>query len=95
MKKIFITNLKLYLFFGRWERFRNYTVQELKTTYGRLGVNFDEYQWESMFGARDIEDVLDSLRSCGVLTMTAEGDHFYIFYHYVSCEGLRVKLLIL
>ncbi|KAF4513963.1 UNVERIFIED_CONTAM: hypothetical protein B566_EDAN018304 [Ephemera danica] len=57
----------------RWEKFRGYTVKELESTYARLGVKFDEYQWESMFGAREIRDVLDSLRSQGILTTSPEG----------------------
>ncbi|CAB3372091.1 Hypothetical predicted protein [Cloeon dipterum] len=57
----------------RWEKFRQYTISELKQTYHRLGVVFDEYQWESMFGAKDISSVIAELEGMNLLNDNPDG----------------------
>ncbi|XP_069690723.1 probable arginine--tRNA ligase, mitochondrial isoform X2 [Periplaneta americana] len=57
----------------KWEVFRNYTVQELQTVYQRLGVYFDEYNWESMYSAKEISDLLQSLENRGLLKTDSDG----------------------
>lgn len=42
----------------QWKVFRQYTVEELKSTYSRLGITFDEYHWESMYNAKSMEEVV-------------------------------------
>jgi arginyl-tRNA synthetase len=57
----------------RWERFRQFTVDELRQTYLRLGITFDEYQWESMFGAKDIALVIQELEDAKILIDQPDG----------------------
>ncbi|XP_059473422.1 probable arginine--tRNA ligase, mitochondrial [Neocloeon triangulifer] len=57
----------------RWETFRTYTIEELRRTYERLGVSFDEYQWESMFSAKDILSIIQELESINILKKSPDG----------------------
>jgi len=56
-----------------WAIIRQYTINELSRTYARLGVHFDEFHWESTYGIKASDSVLDSLRLQGYLTETPEG----------------------
>jgi len=56
-----------------WSTIRQYTINELSQTYARLGVHFDEFHWESTYGIKASNSVLDSLRQQGCLIETAEG----------------------
>lgn len=58
--------------FGKWETFRRFTVDELKRTYERLGVNFDEYNWESEYNRKKISPVIDLMESLGILDTDKE-----------------------
>lgn len=51
----------------RWRRCKEFTVDELTKIYGRLGVKFDEYNWESMYRTRNILPVLEQIRAKGIL----------------------------
>lgn len=62
----------------RWERIRQFTVDELRQTYLRLGITFDEYQWESMFGAQDIALVIKELEDAQILIDKPDGE-FIVF----------------
>nr|XP_012215145.1 PREDICTED: probable arginine--tRNA ligase, mitochondrial [Linepithema humile] len=42
----------------QWKVFRQYTVEELKRTYSRIGITFDEYHWESMYNAKNMEEIV-------------------------------------
>lgn len=42
----------------QWEIFKCYTIDELGKTYGRIGITFDEYHWESMYSAKNIEQII-------------------------------------
>lgn len=51
-----------------WQRYREHTVTELRSMYGRLGVRFDEYCWESDYRRTNIQrTVLDEMLRRGVL----------------------------
>nr|CAD7266546.1 unnamed protein product [Timema shepardi] len=57
----------------KWENYRNYTVDELQRIYKRLGVTFDEYEWESMYSTVQIKNVLDQLEEKGILKLEEDG----------------------
>ncbi|KAJ8985176.1 hypothetical protein NQ317_012830 [Molorchus minor] len=46
-----------------WREYLSYTKRELQDTYDRLGVSFDEYNYESDYSAKDIQNVVDILRT--------------------------------
>ncbi len=50
-----------------WHLFREYTMQELVRIYGRLGVEFDEYSWESTYSAQKIRPLVDDMKNKGIL----------------------------
>ena len=57
-----------------WTEIRQYTVTELRQTYARLGVQFDEFHWESQYGIKELTDVLSILEKAGHLfTKPGEG----------------------
>ena len=57
-----------------WTEIRQYTVTELRQTYARLGVKFDEFHWESQYGIKELTDVLSILEKAGHLfTKPGEG----------------------
>nr|CAD7395556.1 unnamed protein product [Timema cristinae] len=57
----------------KWENYRKYTVDELQRIYKRLGVTFDEYEWESMYSTVQIKSVLDQLEEKGILKSEEDG----------------------
>ena len=57
----------------QWTAIRKYTVDELNAMYSRLGVVFDEFHWESMYGIKDIRDILDVLHESGDLIEDDQG----------------------
>lgn len=51
-----------------WNSYRDYTVTELRQMYDRLGVQFDEYCWESDYRRTNIQrTVLDEMLRRGVM----------------------------
>ena len=56
-----------------WSTIRQYTVDELNRMYSRLGVEFDEIHWESMYGIKEIGDVIEDLQRTGKLVTNADG----------------------
>lgn len=44
--------------YNQWQTFKEYTVQELETTYKRIGIIFDEYHWESMYTAKSTNQII-------------------------------------
>ncbi|GJQ67947.1 hypothetical protein Trydic_g16704 [Trypoxylus dichotomus] len=56
-----------------WKTYINYTISELKFMYSRLGVQFDEYNYESMYNAKHISDVLTKLEKMKILKSTPDG----------------------
>lgn len=55
-----------------WYTFRNYTLKELSKTYERLGIVFDEYNWESDYSAKRIQPLIDEMKRKNILS--AESD---------------------
>ncbi|XP_018325426.1 probable arginine--tRNA ligase, mitochondrial [Agrilus planipennis] len=56
-----------------WKMFISFTIEELKNTYQRLGVEFDEYNYESMYGAREIESIISLLNNKQIIKTSADG----------------------
>lgn len=56
-----------------WNEFRSITIKELEITYKRLGIVFDEYDWESKYSADKIQDVLGKLNEIGLLKSKEDG----------------------
>ena len=55
-----------------WEILRRHTVEELKKTYSRIGIKFDEYHWESMYNAKKLETLFSELERLQLLTTDEE-----------------------
>lgn len=51
----------------KWQTIKSYTIDELSKTYKRLGVQFDEYHWESMYSANNIQNILSIMTNQGLL----------------------------
>lgn len=58
---------------ANWKSYINFTISELQSTYGRLGVQFDEYNYESMYNAKDISAVLEKLEKMKILKSAPDG----------------------
>lgn len=52
---------------SEWETFRNYTLDELGRTYNRIGIKFDEYQWESMYNMKAISGLMTELERLNLM----------------------------
>lgn len=57
----------------KWKSYRVHTVVELKGIYQRLGVEFDEYCWESDYKKSNIDNYLNRMVEKGVLQLDDEG----------------------
>lgn len=57
----------------QWNEFRSITIKELKIIYKRLGIVFDEYDWESKYSIGKIQDVLNKLNEIGLLKCKEDG----------------------
>lgn len=72
---------------AQWTRIREHTVRELRTTYTRLGVAFDEYSWESDYRKQRIGTCLERMAECGALVADDQ-------CAFVACvDGRRVPLI--
>ncbi|XP_015122634.1 probable arginine--tRNA ligase, mitochondrial [Diachasma alloeum] len=58
---------------SRWEMLKNLTVKELQKTYERLGVQFDEYHWESSYNFSKITGVIDHMGQLELLRVDEQG----------------------
>lgn len=56
-----------------WMEFRSITIKELKIIYKRLGIIFDEYDWESNYSIDKIQDVLKKMYEIGLLKSREDG----------------------
>lgn len=45
-----------------WNKIRQWTVEYLKNMYGRLGIQFDEYHWESSYGRKEVDGILEKIK---------------------------------
>ena len=55
--------------YNQWQTFKEYTVQELETTYKRIGIIFDEYHWESMYTAKSTNQIIRLMEEMQLLTL--------------------------
>ncbi|KAG5311716.1 SYRM protein, partial [Acromyrmex insinuator] len=51
----------------QWSIFKQHTVEELKRVYSRIGITFDEYHWESMYNAKNIEKIVTLMEKMQLL----------------------------
>lgn len=56
-----------------WMEYRKYTVDELQRLYRRLGIEFDEYAWESDYRKPNISKLVDLMNSKNLLKTTIDG----------------------
>lgn len=56
-----------------WKAIRDLTVSELEKVYKRLGVTFDHYHGESMYGHEHSQLVLEMLKGRGLLKVLEDG----------------------
>lgn len=56
-----------------WKTWMDYSKNELINTYQRLGVTFDEYNYESDYSAKDIQHVLELLREKNIIKKDGDG----------------------
>ncbi|XP_018570561.1 probable arginine--tRNA ligase, mitochondrial [Anoplophora glabripennis] len=56
-----------------WREYMSYTKNELQQTYSRLGVVFDEYNYESDYSAKEIHGILEILRRKNVIRKEKDG----------------------
>lgn len=56
-----------------WKDYKQYTIQELDTVYKRLGVKFDTYNFESMYSAKDIQNVISLLETKKIIHLDSGG----------------------
>lgn len=64
-----------------WNKFRSITIKELEIIYKRLGIVFDEYDWESKYSVDKIQDVLKKLNEIGLLRHKEDGSTVLDFYN--------------
>lgn len=61
-----------------WHQYRRYTVQEMAQVYGRLGVKFDVYSWESDYRKVNILEHLERMRKSGYLQLESDGKESFV-----------------
>lgn len=59
----------------RWQKYREFSISDLEKTYARLGVSFTKYYWESMYGAKEVDVVLEKLKENMILQLKDDGRH--------------------
>lgn len=52
-----------------WQQYREWTVEELKHLYSRLGVVFDEFVWESDYNRTNADTLLNILEEKNLLSI--------------------------
>lgn len=55
-----------------WQKFREYTVENLKRIYEEFGIKFDHYFWESQYSAKRIQPLIEKMKEKGILTPDAD-----------------------
>ncbi|KAI4498091.1 hypothetical protein M0802_006915 [Mischocyttarus mexicanus] len=58
--------------YEEWELFKKYTIDDLKKTYDRIGVNFDEYHWESMYRKTNLNEIITIMENMNLLEYDKE-----------------------
>lgn len=72
-----------------WQQYREYTVKEMERVYGRLGVKFDVYAWESDYRKVKILKQLDLLRKSGFLQVEPDGKETFVLNEKVRRPLLK------
>lgn len=57
----------------QWQKYREYTIQNLEQVYKRLGVSFDVYDWESQYSQSHITAVIKQLEAKHLLLPEKDG----------------------
>ena len=58
----------------QWSQIRSATVDSLEKVYSRLGIHFDHYHGEAMYGDQKTKDsVLNQLTEAGLITLSEDG----------------------
>ncbi|XP_075146167.1 arginyl-tRNA synthetase, mitochondrial [Haematobia irritans] len=71
----------------QWQKYREYTINELEMVYKRLGVSFDIYDWESQYSQKHISQVLKELENKNLLLPEKDGRKV------VEVDGRRVPII--
>lgn len=71
----------------QWQTYRDYTIEELKHVYQRVGVSFDVYDWESQYSQKHITQVLNELSSNNLIFPEKDGRKV------VLVDGRRVPII--
>ena len=50
-----------------WQRFRQYTLDNLRRIYGEFGIKFDHYFWESQYSAKRMQPLIEELKGRDIL----------------------------
>lgn len=56
-----------------WKEYMQYSKSELEATYKRLGVVFDEYNYESTYSAKEIKSIINILTEKNVIQKEPDG----------------------
>lgn len=71
----------------QWEKYRSYTIVELDQMYSRLGVQFDQYDWESQYSQDKLVNVLNDLSQKAMLLLEPDGRKV------LDVDGRRVPII--
>ncbi|CAG9791781.1 unnamed protein product [Diatraea saccharalis] len=52
---------------GNWRKIRGITVKELENVYSRLGIQFDDYHWESDYNGGVIKKLMNTLEEQNII----------------------------
>jgi arginyl-tRNA synthetase len=51
-----------------WQKFRQYTIDNLARIYNEFGIKFDHYYWESQYSAKQIKPLIEKLKDMKILS---------------------------
>lgn len=71
-----------------WMEYRKVTVEELERLYRRLGIEFDEYSWESEYRKPNILKVIDRMHEKQLLSTSSDGKSM-VEVNNKSCPMLK------
>lgn len=52
-----------------WETIKQFTVLELEKIYKRIGIIFDQYDWESMYTIKNINEIINTMEEMKLLKL--------------------------
>ncbi|XP_011498213.1 PREDICTED: probable arginine--tRNA ligase, mitochondrial [Ceratosolen solmsi marchali] len=56
----------------QWKAFKKYTLEELTKIYERIGIKFDEYQWESAYNIKEISSLISEIKRLDLLSIDSK-----------------------